>query len=276
MIRKKTIRQVRYGDSAEERRAAAAAAKRAEARRRAAAERKRKEALARKQAEEKRRAELARKQAEEKRRAEEKRKAELARKAAEEKRRAELARKALDDKRKTQNKSDGAGTWNYVWKSALLPGWGHWSNGATTTGWIYTGSFAALLAATVVTNSAATSAEATYNGDIGTNLALGSAVSTDSDSLGLALLNSLTSSGSNFSSFKSAADNFNTALALTGALYIGQLVHAWISGSSAAGKIAADEPGNSGRLEFTLGRDFTDTTSDQSPRRMEIRYGFRF
>ncbi len=155
---KRSIRSIKYGDSTAERRKAAAARKKriAAARRRAAearrrAEAKRKAEEARRRAEQKRKAEeAARRREAERRKFEERRKQALAKqaaaqKAAEEKRRADARRAA--EKRVVAPKSGGGSPWSYVWKSALLPGWGHWSNGHDSTGWWYTRGFVLMLAA---------------------------------------------------------------------------------------------------------------------------------
>ncbi len=137
--------------------------------------------------------------------------------------------------------------------SALWPGWGlDYKQGGTTWRWTYTSIVAALAVGTAATHASGTTAQSTYAVDAPV-FALGAAVvpfsqagmTTDtSNALRFLLAAELTRPS--FARAQSRARLFNVSIAVLGIVYVGQVLHAGLSGTAAP---AAPGSGSSQRAQ---------------------------
>lgn len=127
-----------------------------------------------------------------------------------------------------------------VWRSAVLPGWGHYAMKERTTGMLYGGAFLGSLIATLYYRDAALRYENKYHSTATDSSGSMGALSLYGPNVGsldggsTAAIWFAIRDGANKERYQQAIRRYHYSLAVLGGLYVSSLVHAFISGSSLA------------------------------------------
>lgn len=194
-----------------------------------------------------------------------------AERAAEEKRREDEARKRAEantrpDPDETPGPREPITPLGALWRSAVLPGWGHYALGETWTAAGHAGLNALALGYVVVSRNAALAAESQHQSQVTTNflLAFGPEQVGVETRLGLNVILNQNS----FAPYQEQVDAHNRSWYFLAAAYLFQLGHVYWSASSAANAAVPPSPAPGTVFTWNLGvRPVPDATGFAGARR---------
>ncbi|MCE9501583.1 MAG: hypothetical protein K8R21_13945 [Leptospira sp.] len=129
-----------------------------------------------------------------------------------------------------------------LWRSAILPGWGHLKADETFLGSMYMGLFLAAAANAASRYQVLQSRKSDYTENIDRNITPLCTASASQPLLGLTICGRQNTDA--FQHYKKAQQDFNLAVGAIAGIYIIQLVHALITGTSLDDTYAAQSRGN--------------------------------
>lgn len=144
--------------------------------------------------------------------------------------------------------------WSPVWRSAVLPGWGHIYAGRKKTGWIYGGTFAVALGYTILSAEHAKSAKSSYD-----QATFTSALIFGNSPIGLGRFNL----EGQRSEYQKDVKQYNQSLAILGTVYLVQLVHSYFTGGTWAAEetvVSADGTPVRNGFQWNAGYDRVPTS----------------
>ncbi|TGK13931.1 hypothetical protein EHO60_00845 [Leptospira fletcheri] len=144
--------------------------------------------------------------------------------------------------------------WSLVWRSAVLPGWGHIYADRKKTGWIYGGTFAVALGYSIISAEHAKSAKSSYD-----QATFNSALIFGNSPIGLGRFNL----EGQRSEYQKDVKQYNQSLAILGTVYLVQLVHSYFTGGTWAAEetvVSADGTPVRNGFQWNAGYDRVPTS----------------